>query len=88
MATKKVSNKNIKALCQEVVTYNEVELRKEAVNLAIDLFKYTEFNEMLKLKGGKGVADVPFYNVTLEIYNFLKTGIFKQYEAFMAKEAA
>jgi hypothetical protein len=85
---KKVSNKNIKALCKEVVEYNEAELRTNALNHAIALFSGTNFNDMLVLKGGKGVADVPFYNVTLEIYNFLKTGKFAQYEAFMTKEAA
>lgn len=62
--------------------------RLDAVNLAIRLFTETPFKDMITPKtAGGDVPDVPFYNVTNEIYEFLKTGEFTGYNEFLKKQA-
>jgi hypothetical protein len=95
MATKKKVTK-LKDII-EVATapcINEVEpdtrhwRRQEAVELAVKLFSDTPFADILRVKDTNGnavIADVPFYEITENIYQYLTTGTFPSYEAFKLK---
>jgi len=61
--------------------------RSEALSIAVRLFTDTPFREMLepRVVGGE-IPDVPFYSLTTEIYEFLKTGKFTGYNKFLEKQ--
>lgn len=57
--------------------------REEAIAKTIDLFTHTNFREMIKVTKDGSVSDVPFYSTVYQIYEFLQTGKFPAYEAYV-----